>query len=134
MTTPAPTISQTPLGWARRWATSRPFARPMPRAGAWYPVVGETNQDRVIIEVRGKRVAIQKKFVEIREEKPVTFTAVIRSRNTVATILKERGEEITRVYAVCPSCMNRVGAFEKQAQAYCKQCGHTGEIAWWETG
>jgi hypothetical protein len=123
-----------PLGWARPWATARPYARPMPRAGAWYPVVGEANNDRIVLEIRGKKVAIQKKFLEVREKRPETFTAVVRSRATVAMILKARGEEIQRTYAVCPNCMNRIAAFQGQAAASCKQCGHAAEIAWWETG
>ena len=105
----------------------------MPRAGAWYPVVGEASNDRIVIEVRGKKVAIQKKFLEVREKRPATFTAVTRTRNTVQ-MMRTRGQEIPRVYAVCPDCMNRVTAFPGQAAATCKACGHEAEIAWWETG
>jgi ribosomal protein S27E len=123
-----------PKAWARPWATARPYARPMPRAGAWYPVVGEAGDGRTVLEIRGKRVAIQKKFLEIRDKRPETFTAVVRSRATIATVLQTRGTTFDRVYAVCPSCMNRLTVFENQAAASCKQCGHTGEIAWWETG
>lgn len=123
-----------PVGWARTWATSRPYARPMPRAGAWYPVLGEANNDRVVLEIRGKKVAIQKKFLEIRDKRPETFTAVTRTRNTVSLVLQNRGHEVPRTYAVCPRCMNRVDAFNGQAAANCRSCGHAAEIAWWETG
>src|SRR5512135_1298490 len=91
-----------PTGWARIWATARPFARPMPRAGAWYPVVGEASNERAVLEVRGKRVAILKKLLEIRPDRPKVFTVVARSRDTAASVAGSRGEEIARVYAVCP--------------------------------
>jgi hypothetical protein len=128
----APTESATGM-WARTWATARPYARPMPRAGAWYPVVGEASNDRLVIEIVGRKVAIQKKFLEVRTKRPATFTAVTRTRNTVST-MEKAGASIPRVYAVCPNCMSRVNAFPGQAAATCKTCGHEGEIAWWETG
>jgi hypothetical protein len=130
MTAPTET---TPALWARTWATARPYARPMPRAGAWYPVVGEASGDRLVIQIRDKKVAIQKKFMEVREKRPATFTAVTRTRTTVTT-MNQRGMDIPRIYAVCPNCMNRVTAFPGQASANCRACGHEGEIAWWETG
>lgn len=122
-----------PLGWARTWATARPYARPMPRAGAWYPVVAETSNDRAVLEIHGRKVAIQKKYLEIRDKRPHAFTAVTRTRTTVMTV-QQRGDRIERTYAVCPNCMNRVSAFPGQAAATCKACGHEAEIAWWETG
>ena len=122
-----------PKAWARAWATARPYARPMPRAGAWYPVVGETSNDRIVLEIHGRKVAIQKKYLELRDKRPATFTAVTRTRNTVTTVTLSGGR-IERVYAVCPQCMERITAFPGQAAATCKKCGHAGEIAWWETG
>jgi DNA-directed RNA polymerase subunit RPC12/RpoP len=121
-------------GWARIWATAHPFARPMPRAGAWYPVVGEASGERAVIEVRGKRVAILKKLLEIRSDRPKVFTVVVRSRETAESVLAKRGSEIERIYAVCPECTQRVRVLEDQKQATCTRCGHHAEIAWWETG
>lgn len=129
-----PVTSDTPTGWARTWATARPFARPMPRAGAWYPVVGEASGDRAVLEVRGRKVAIQKKYLEIRPDRPKVFTVVIRSRETAATVLAAAHREIERVYAVCPSCTSRVRILKDQPMATCSECGHRAEVAWWETG
>ena len=89
-----------PMAWARLWATARPFARPMPRAGAWYAVVGETTRDRAVLEVRGKRVAVHRTFLEIRPDRPRVFTVVVRA--TVDAVKTDRGS-IDRIYAVCPS-------------------------------
>ena len=102
--------------------------------GAWYPVVGETTNERVVIEIVGRKVAIQKKYLEVRDKRPNTFTAVTRTRQTLQTLRKDQAIEIERIYAVCPHCMNRVPAFPGQAQASCKRCGHAAEIAWWDTG
>lgn len=121
-------------GWARLWATAHPFARPTPRAGAWYAVVGETSGERAVLEVRGKRVAVQKKLLEIRSDRPQVFTVVVRSRETAETVRETLGTAIMRIYAVCPVCTERVRVLENQAMATCGKCGHRGEVAWWETG
>ena len=126
--------SAQPTGWARLYATAHPFARPVPRAGAWYPVVGEASGQRVVLEVRGKRVAILKTLLEIRPDRPKVFTVVVRSRDAYATLLGTPGAEIGRIYAVCPACTQRMRIVEKQAKATCGKCGHRAEIAWWETG
>lgn len=106
----------------------------MPRAGAWYPVVGEANNERVVLEVRGRKVAIQKKYLEIRSDRPKVFTVVVRSRETAASVLAQEGREIERVYAVCPECTSRVRILKNQPVATCSECRHRGEVAWWETG
>ena len=124
----------TPQGWARVWATAKPFARPAPRAGAWYPVVGEASGDRAVLEVRGRRVAVLRKYLEIRPDRPDAFTVVVRSRQTQAAVLKERGAQIERVYAVCPACAHRVRVLENQPMVTCSRCHHRSEVAWWETG
>src|SRR6185295_1940185 len=73
-----PMMTETTLGWARPWALARPFTRPTPRAGAWYPIVGEAGDERVVLEIRGRRVAVQKKLLEIRAGRPDRITVVSR--------------------------------------------------------
>ncbi len=123
-----------PLGWARPWAAARPFARPAPRAGAWYPVVGETSGERLVLQVRGRRVAIQKKLLEVRSDRPRTFTVVIRTRETAQNVRAAGGPRIDMIYAVCPVCTMRMPILKDQPAATCAECGHGGEVAWWETG
>ncbi|MFI5207381.1 MAG: hypothetical protein ACHQX4_05100 [Gemmatimonadales bacterium] len=119
------------IGWARPWAIARPFARPSPRAGAWYPVVAEADQDRVVLEIRGKRVAVQKHLVEIRENRPDKFTVVNRPK---ADQDAGEGGRLGRRYAVCPSCNARVPLWGEPPALTCGTCQHTGEVAYWETG
>jgi hypothetical protein len=125
-------IGAAPTGWARLWATAHPFARPMPRAGAWYPVVGEASGERAVLEIRGRRVAVRRTLLEIRAERPKVFTVVVRSREAVS-LLVTLGSDIARVYAVCPACAQRAAVVEAQIEATCAKCGHRAEIAWWET-
>ncbi len=121
------------LGWARPWPTARPFSRPTPRAGAWYPVVGEADDARVVLEIKGKRVAVLKKLLEIRPDRPTLFTVVVRPREEQHPA---KGTDADRgpVYAVCPVCGERVSVLREQLGAICPDCGHSGDIAWWETG
>ena len=105
----------------------------MPRAGAWYPVVGEATNERVVLEVRGRRVAIPRKFLEIRPDRPKVFTVVVRSRDTAANV-EAGGRDMDRVYAVCPACTSRIRILQDQPVATCSECQHRGEVAWWETG
>ena len=126
--------SAEPKAWARLWATAHPYARPMPRAGAWYPVVGEASGERVVLEVRGKRVAIQKSLLEIRPQRPEVFTVVVRARDAAGAAPATQGLPVGLIYAVCPACTERVRVREKQVVAVCLKCGHAADVAWWETG
>jgi Zn ribbon nucleic-acid-binding protein len=103
----------------------------MPRAGAWYPVVGKASADRAVLDIRGRRVAIAKRLLEIRPERPTSFTVVIRPLEAAAQAPVRRSD---RIYAVCPACTARVRVHREQLAAVCPQCRHRGEVAWWETG
>ena len=121
------------LGWARPWALARPFANPTPRAGAWYPVVAETNDQRVVLEIRGRRVAVQRAMLEIRPERPTRITVVRRGEREPSPAAGQAWD-LGRVYGVCPNCGARIRLFGEVPMAVCGECGHRGEVAWWETG
>lgn len=121
-----------PLAWARLYTLARPFCRPMPRHGAWYPVVRELGE-RVVLEVAQRRVAIACSLVEFRDTRPVRFTVVRRALGETNPFEGTPGD-LGRVYAVCPACDTRTPLFGEPVILACKTCGHRGEIAWWETG
>lgn len=123
-----------PVGWARIWPTARPFARPMPRAGAWYPVVGEASGERAVLEIGGKRVAVAKHLLEVRPDRPRSFTVVVWSRDSEERVLGAGATKFQRMYAVCPECADRTLVFENQPKTTCRKCGHHADVAWWETG
>jgi hypothetical protein len=121
------------LGWARPWALARPFTRPTPRAGAWYPIVAETADQRVVLEIRGRRVAVLRRLLEIRAERPDRITVVYRGGNEPSPAAG-KAWDLGRVYGVCPACGSRIRLFGEPPMALCGECGHRGEVAWWETG
>jgi hypothetical protein len=125
MTTDTP-----PPGWARQWAAARLFARPMPRKGAWYPVVGEASADRLVLMVNDRKVAIPKRLLELREARPDQFTVVVIPRDA----LHPGRENFGTRYLVCPVCAGRAPLFGEPQYLTCKSCGHRGEVAWWESG
>ena len=123
----------TTQGWARPWAIARPFSKPTPRAGAWYPILGEAGDQRVVLQIRGRKVAVLKRLVEVRAERPSNFTVVYRGpheRNPA----RGTPDDLGRRYAVCPSCGTRLPIFHDPLILICGVCSHRGEVAYWETG
>lgn len=119
--------------WARLWAIARPATQPRLRQGVWYPVVGEASGDRVVLEVGHRRVAVARRFMEVREQRPERFTVVYRGREEPNPAQGTR-RDLGTTYGVCPSCGARVKLTGRPDNATCTTCGHLGEIAWWETG
>ena len=91
------------IAWARPWATAKPFSRPMPRAGAWYPVIAENGATRVVLLIGDRKVAIQRHLLEFREERPTRFTVVTRARGE-PNPAQGTPNDLGRTYGVCPSC------------------------------
>jgi len=118
--------------WARLYASARPFCRPMPRAGAWYPVVRDIGE-RVVLEVSSRRVAVPSNLLERRDRRPDRFTVVRRGQSD-PNPFAGTADDLGRVYAVCPSCDERTRLAGEPAMLRCRRCGHRGEVAWWETG
>jgi len=125
-------IDSKALGWARVWPVARPTAEPMPRHGAWYPVLnrGET---RVVLNVNGEMVALPLEQVEVRDKRPDRFTVVYRV-DTQPNPVHGTRQDLGRVYAVCPGCAHRFRIFGEPEETVCTECRHKGVIAWWETG
>ncbi len=118
------------VAWARLFAAARPFVNPMPRAGAWYPVVDEVD-GRVVIEVGESRVAVPANLVEVREQRPVRFTVVLKTADQ-ANPLSGTDDDLGRIYAVCPECDGRTRLHGEPVVIACEHCGHRGEVAWWD--
>jgi hypothetical protein len=127
------TTSPSVIAWARPWALARPFTRPTPRAGAWYPVVGEAGDERVVLEIRGRRVAVHKNMLELRTERPKVITVVARAEKEPSPAAG-KAWDLGKIYGVCPECGSRIRLFGEIPMATCGECGHRGEVAWWETG
>ncbi len=120
------------LGWARRWVAARPDDVGELRRGAWYLVVGHSGS-RMVLDVSGRRVAVSQDALEVRPKRPDRFTVVYRTRDDPNPARGTAGDLGAR-YAVCPKCGTRRWLGGSPADTKCKQCGHEGVIAWWETG
>ncbi|MBI2615341.1 MAG: hypothetical protein HYW52_06665 [Gemmatimonadetes bacterium] len=120
-------------GWARVYPTARPFTIPRLRQGVWYPIVNPDLGERVVVQVKDRRVAVPKRLLEIRAKRPTRFTVVYLARNQ-PNPAEGTARYLGRKYAVCPACGVRVRLAGEPERLQCVECGHQGEVAWWETG
>lgn len=120
------------LGWARRWVAARPDDVGELRQGAWYPVVSRSGT-RMVLEVSGRRLEVPQDALELRPKRPDRFTVVYRTRDD-PNPTRGTAADLGPRYAVCPRCSTRRWLGGSPANTKCKQCGHEGVIAWWETG
>jgi len=63
------------LGWARCAADVADVLR----RGAWYPVIEESPDGHLVVEVRNQRVRLRRGDVEIRTEVPDHWSVVVRT-------------------------------------------------------
>jgi hypothetical protein len=119
--------------WARLWPTVRPPHSRNLRAGAWYPVIKDDLEDRVSLWLYGQSVDVPRRFLEIRPRRPKKFTVVYRAgyQRPQGRLSKHH---LGKRYGVCPICLHRFALFGEPERRECPNCGHEGEIAWWETG
>jgi DNA-directed RNA polymerase subunit RPC12/RpoP len=127
--------SQTRQGilWARLYPIARPLTNPPLRQGVWYPVLNDSLGDRVVLSVRNRKVAVPRGLLEIRDKTPTRFTVVYRAKADHNPALGT-AHDLGRRYAVCPSCGVRIRLGVEPPVLRCPECGHKGEVAYWETG
>jgi hypothetical protein len=119
------------LAWARVWAAIRPpYSRSL-RAGAWYPVVRNELPDRVTILMGDRTVDAPRRLFEIRPKRPDHFSVVHRIGYEPDPKRKSQ-HNLGKKYGVCPECAWRFALWGTPTSARCPQCGHKGEVGWWE--
>lgn len=118
--------------WGRIWTTARPEGDHRIRQGAWYPVLTR-GSSRIVLDVGGRAVDVPDRLVETRRNQPDRFTVVYRPDESPNPARGTRGD-LGRVYAVCPRDATRVRLYGQPEEASCPMCGHSGIVAWWETG
>jgi len=119
-------------GWARIWPAIRPPHSRNLRAGAWYPITGDENEDRVTVVIGSGPVQVPRRVLEIRRRRPKLFSVVHRvgyHRTSQRGSLHRLGE----FYAVCPECSGRFALYGRPGKVWCPACKYEGEVAWWET-
>src|SRR2546429_9542939 len=92
------------LGWAR----CADNVADILRRGAWYPIVEESADGHVVVEVRQQRVRLPRGDVTIRTEVPDHWSVVART-GVLRPTLGGRGREVLTPFAVFPLVLYRQG-------------------------
>jgi hypothetical protein len=116
------------IGWAR---CSDNVADVL-RRGAWYPIVEESADGHLIVEVRGRGVRLARADLNVREEQPDRWSVVVRT-GVLRPTLDGRGRDVESTYAVCPHCHERRNFTGKPSVLACTRCGATSPVDWSET-
>ena len=111
-------LPPTPRGWARCLDNVADVLR----RGAWYPILDETDDGKVVIEVRKKPVRVSRIDVAVRETPPDHWSIVTRTGLLRPTLGGREGEEVTQTYAVCPQCQERQDFSGKPDSLKCLRC------------
>lgn len=115
------------LGWAR----VRPPGAHLLRRGAWYPVVNSRSSKLVVLQIERRNVAVLRHSVEMRDEKPDSFSVVKRAPFEPNPV---RGSplDLGPIYAVCPSSRARVRLTGHPSFMDCPVCCLEHAVAWEE--
>ena len=127
--TPSPSRSSSPRGWARCLDNVADVLR----RGAWYPIVGETDDGKVVLEVRKRPVRVSRIDVAVRDIAPDQWSIVVRTGLLRPTLGGREGEEVTTTYAVCPHCQERQDFTGKPSSLKCLRCKRESKVDWSET-
>lgn len=114
-----------PTKWAR---VCRSEAHGL-RRGAWYPVVSESNDSLVILDVNKENRPANRSNLEIRDEKPEIWSVVRREPDQEAA-QRASHKSLGPVYGVCPSCRNRILMTTRQDTYSCPECGVEHPVDW----
>jgi hypothetical protein len=113
------------LGWAR--CTDN--VADVLRRGAWYPIVEESADGHVVVEVRGRGVRLARADLSVRENPPDRWSIVVRT-GVLRPTLDGRGREMVSTYAVCPHCHERRDFADNPPNLACTRCGATSPVDW----
>ena len=122
-------------GWAQVWPTVKRFLSRNLRRGAWYPVVEDTEPEKVVLAITNRAVAVPRRILQVRPRlpRPHRFGVVYCAKGE-QNPARGTAADLGNMYAVCPHCSARVRLVAHQLVVCCTDCGHEAEVAWWETG
>jgi len=103
----------------------------MLRRGAWYPIVEESGDGHVLLELDRRQVRVSRTDVQVRPQAPEQWSVVIRTG--VMRPTWSGGSSGTNTYAVCPGCRERQYFEAKPTQLQCSRCKRVAEVDWTET-
>jgi hypothetical protein len=117
---------------ARGWARCLDSVADVLRRGAWYPIVDETDDGHVVVDVRSRHVRLSRNDLRIRREEPDRWSIVVRTGVLRPTLGVQR-KSVHSTYAVCPRCRERQEFTGKPEELTCAKCGATTPVDWSET-
>jgi DNA-directed RNA polymerase subunit RPC12/RpoP len=126
---PSSSSSSRPIGWARCLDNVADVLR----RGAWYPILEETSDGKVVIEVRKRPVRVSRIDVAVRDVPPDRWSIVVRTGVLRPTLGGREGEDLTTTYAVCPHCQERQDFTGKPDNLKCARCKRESKVDWSET-
>jgi hypothetical protein len=126
---PSSSTSSRPLGWARCLDNVADVLR----RGAWYPIIEETTDGKVVIEVRKRPVRVSRVDVAVRKVAPDRWSIVVRTGVLRPTLGGREGMDTTTTYAVCPHCQERQDFKGKPDFLKCGRCKRESKVDWSET-
>lgn len=115
------------LGWAR--CTDN--VADVLRRGAWYPILEETEDGNMVLEVRNQRVRISRGDLRVQREPPDRWSIVVRT-GVLRPTLGGTGQSVTTTYAVCPRCHQRQDFTGRPTTLDCTSCGLSAAVDWSE--
>ena len=116
----------------RIWARCLDSVADILRRGAWYPVMEETKDGHVVVQVGAKPIRISRADVRLRESPPDTWSVVVRTGVLRPTLGASR-TSIHTTYAVCPACRERQEFVGQPTKLKCDRCGVEAAVDWTET-
>jgi hypothetical protein len=120
-------------GW---WARCTDRVADTLRRGAWYRVLGEAENDDVMLEVRGRSVRFRRADLAIRPDPPSRWSVVVRTGVLRPTLEGESSRDVVTTYVVCPACAFRQDLEDARAQPpalTCERCSRRSDVDWSET-
>src|SRR5256885_15239028 len=108
-------VGHSPMRVTLGWARCADSVADILRRGAWYPIVEESSDGQVVVEVRQQRGRVPRADVTIRSEAPDHWSIVARTGVLRPTLGGGQGSAVVTTYAVCPPCHYRQGFAGKPA-------------------
>jgi hypothetical protein len=99
------------------------------RRGAWYPVLDESQQDVVTLDVNRQSVAVDRSIIELTSDKPHKWSVVRWSPREDEAKLAAQAN-LGPTYGVCPNCRGRANLNATDTQRKCQVCELLFEIDW----
>lgn len=113
----------------RGWARSSGIGVDNIRRGAWYEVLDESEDGKLVLSVHGHKIRIDGARVSRRLERPAEWSVVVRF-GVMRPTWSNAWPKFRTTYAVCPSCTNRQDPRGRPETLTCEACGQTFPVDW----